>query len=333
MLMDKLELLFDTFKGTNTVNPLFSLWKHFPIIDRDPQQLAETHVDFYNKYDFDLMKISPHGRFPVVDYGCKVNSEYDSFTGSTRCEECCIKSIDDWRSLEAVGAGAKELGEQIETVRLIHKKLEFLPKMMTVFSPLMVASKMDPNLVTNIRTHPDIIIESIFILLKDIIEYAEASIDAGAEGIFLASQHFRKTELTFEEVKRFEIKFLEKFLSRINKKADFTVLHVHGEDIKFKDAAEQLQVSALNWHDRLTWPSLSEAAEIFPRGLLAGIDETRALVDGKPEDIQHNILDSIKQSEQADNRIIISPGCVIPITAPERNIEIITRTIKKSREG
>ncbi|MHA1200289.1 MAG: uroporphyrinogen decarboxylase family protein [Candidatus Heimdallarchaeaceae archaeon] len=331
--MYKLELLLDTFKGTNTEYPLFSLWKHFPIIDRDPQQLAKTHVDFYNKFDFDLMKISPHGRFPVVDYGCTVDTEYDPFTGSTRCADCCIESINDWQTLESLSVGEGELGKQIEVVRLIQKELEFLPKMMTVFSPLMVATKMDPNLVTNIRTHPETIIESMHILLDDITEYAEASIDAGAEGIFLASQHFRKTEFTFEEVKRFEMKFLEKFLSRIGKKADFTVLHVHGEDIKFKEAANHMKVEALNWHDRLTWPSLSEAADIFPKGLLAGIDETRSLVDGKPEDIQNNILDSIKQSKQVDNRIIIAPGCVIPITAPEKNIEIITKTIKKTREG
>ena len=330
--MEKLELLLDTFKGINSIHPLFSIWKHFPLIDRDPLQLAETHIDFYNKYDFDLMKISPHGRFPVVDYGCIVDKEYDPITGSTKCEECCIKSIDDWQYLESVDSGEGELGKQIEVVRLIHKKLEHLPKMMTVFSPLMVASKMDPNLVYNIRTNPDIVRDAIFILLDDIIEYAEASIDAGAEGIFLASQHFRKTELKQDEVKRFEFNFLEKFLSRINKKAEFVVMHVHGEDIKFKEAAK-FQVNALNWHDRLTWPSLSQATNIFPNGLLAGMDETRTFVDGKSEEIRDNILDSIQQSKKADNRIIISPGCVIPITVPDKNIEIITKTFRKSREG
>lgn len=331
--MDKLELLLETFKGTNSDYPLFSLWRHFPKIDRDYQQLAEAHVEFYNKYDFDLMKISPHGRFPVVDYGCIIDTECDPITGSTRCSECCIKTLNDWQILESVDVGEGELGRQIETVRMIHKKLEFLPKMMTVFSPLMVASKMDPNLVEHIRKEPDIVAESMFTLLEDVTEYAKASIDAGAEGIFLASQHFRKTELTFQEVERFEIKFLKKFLSKIENKAEFVVLHVHGEDIKFKEAAKELNVDALNWHDRLTWPSLSEAAKIFPKGLLAGIDETRTLVDGKPEEIQNNILDSINQSKKVNNRIIISPGCVIPITAPERNIEIITKTIKKSREG
>ena len=331
--MDKLDLLLDTFKGINSDYPLFSLWKHFPNIDRDPQQLAKTHVDFYNKYDFDLMKISPHGRFPVVDYGCTVGADYDPITGSTCCEDCCIKSIQDWQSLEPLNVSEGELGKQIETVKLIHKKLEFLPKMMTVFSPLMVASKMDPNLVTNIREHPDIIIDSMFILLQDIIEYAEASKDAGAEGIFLASQHFRKTDLSFEEVQRFEINFLDKFLSRISKKVDFTVIHVHGEDIKFKEAADKLQVDALNWHDRLTWPSLAEAAEVFPKGLLAGIDETKSLVNGKPEEIQNNILDAFQQSMNFDNRIVIAPGCVIPITVPEKNIEIISKTIKKARRG
>lgn len=330
--MDKLEFLLDTLKGNNSDYPLFSLWKHFPIIDRDPNQLAEAHIEFYNKYDFDLMKISPHGRYPVVDYGCIIDKEYDPITGSTRCSDCCIKAIEDWQTLESVSAGEGELSKQIETVRLIQKKLEFLPKMMTVFSPLMVASKMDPNLVRNIRSHPDTIVESMLILLEDIIEYAEAALDAGAEGIFLASQHFRKTELSFEEVQRFEIKFLNKFLSKIKRKAEFTVVHVHGENIQFKEAAK-LQVDALNWHDRLTWPSLSEGSEIFPKGLLAGLDETRTLVDGKPEEIQNNVLDSINQSKKVNNRIIIAPGCVIPITVPDKNIEIITTTMKKSREG
>jgi len=330
--MEKLELLLETFKGTNYEYPLFSLWKHFPIIDRDSQQLAEAHVDFYNRYDFDLMKISPHGRFPVVDYGCKIHKEYDPITGSTKCEECCIKSIEDWQSLEPINPSEGELGKQIEVVRLIHKKLEILPKMMTVFSPLMVASKMDPNLVENIRKNPDTVVDSMHILLENITEYAETAIDSGAEGIFLASQHFRKTDLEFKEVKRFELKYLEKFLSRINKKAEFVVLHVHGEDIRFKEAAKYT-VDALNWHDRLTWPSLTEAANIYPKGLLAGIDETRTLVDGNPDEIRDNILDSINQSQLADNRIIIAPGCVIPITVPERNIEIITKVMKKSREG
>jgi len=331
--MDKLEILLQTFKGLNDEYPLFSLWKHFPNTDRDPYQLAETHVEFYNKHKFDLMKISPHGRFPVVDYGCVIAKDYDPITGSTSCEKCCIATVDDWESLEPIDVGEGELGKQLKTVELISKDLESLPKMMTLFSPLMVASKMDCDLASNIHQKPNTIRESLFTITEDIIEFANASIDAGAEGIFLASQHFRKTDLTWEEVLKFEIPFIKKLLSRIRSKTEFIVMHVHGQDIRFKEAAELIEVDALNWHDRLTWPGIEEAADIFPKGLLAGIDETRALVDGKPDDIKNNILDALKKSTENDNRVIIAPGCVIPITAPDENIEIISQTVKKTRKG
>ncbi len=331
--MEKLEILLQTFKGLNDEYPLFSLWKHFPNIDRDPYQLAEAHVEFYNKHKFDLMKISPHGRFPVVDYGCVIAKDYDPITGSTSCENCCIATVDDWESLEHIDVGEGELGKQLKTVELISKDLESLPKMMTLFSPLMVASKMDCDLVSNIHKKPNTIRESLFTITEDIIEFAKASIDAGAEGIFLASQHFRKTELSWEEVLKFEIPFIKKLLSKIRRRVEFIVMHIHGQDIRFKEAAELIEVDALNWHDRLTWPEIGEAADIFPKGLLAGIDETRTLVDGKPDDIKDNILDALKKSTENDNRVIIAPGCVIPITAPDENIEIISQTVKKTRKG
>ena len=131
--MEKLELLLETFKGKNSDFPLFSLWKHFPQDDRDPERLAEAHIKFYNQHQFDLMKISPHGRYPVVDYGCIIAKDFDPITGSTRCEECTIHSIQDWTSLENASINEGEYGNQIKMVGILGKKLEDLPKMMTSF--------------------------------------------------------------------------------------------------------------------------------------------------------------------------------------------------------
>ncbi len=329
--MDKIELVLDSFKGKNEKYPLFSLWKHFPYADRDPENLAEAHVSFYERHKFDLMKISPHGRFPVVDFGCKVADEYDPFTGSTSCAECSIKNIQDWETIEQLDVGEGELGKQLKSIELINRELEELPKMMTVFSPLMVASKMDNNLEANLLNNPEVMKESFFILLDIVTELALSSIDAGADGIFLASQHFRKTNLPWEEVERFEIAFLDKLISRIKGKSNFTVLHVHGQDIQFDKAANKLNADALNWHDQLTWPAMEEALEIFPKGLLAGIDETKTLLGEDEQKIKQNITEAFDLSKRYNNRIIIAPGCVIPITASEDSINVISSTMMKLR--
>ncbi len=330
--MDKLELLLNTFKGRNADYPLFSLWKHFPHDDRHYERLAETHIKFYEHHQFDLMKISPHGRYPVVDYGCKVAKEYDPVTGSTSCEECTINSIEDWVALEQVNVNDGEFGDQVKTVKILGKKLEGLPKMMTIFSPLMVASKMDKNLVTHMREDKTKLKEAIFIIYKDLLEFAQSSIDAGANGLFIASQHFRETDLTWEEVDSFEVFFIKKLIQETRKKSDFNIIHIHGQNINFNKVVENIDADGLNWHDQLTWPSIPEAADIFSRGLLAGIDETQSLVDGTEEEIKNNILEAIETSKKYDNRVIISPGCVIPITATNESIEIISKTMHKSRK-
>jgi len=329
--MEKLELLLETLKGLNSSYPLYSLWKHFPYDDRDPHKLTEAHLKFYERHKFDLMKISPHGRYPVVDFGCVVAEEYDPITGSTRCKECSMKSSHDWESIEPINVGEGEFGKQLQTVKLIKKKLEDLPKMMTVFTPLMVASKMDRNLISNIRDEPELMKEAFFILSEVMTDFALASIDEGAEGIFLASQHLQQTEFTWEEIGRFEISFTKKLLSDIKNKANFIVLHVHGQDLFFKEAIENLPVTALNWHDQLTWPSIEEALELFKGGLLAGIDETKTLVNGDKDKIKKNIMKSIEISKNNDNRIITAPGCVIPITVSEESIGAVSNIFQKMR--
>lgn len=330
--MEKLEILLNTFKGQNSEHTLFSLWKHFPYDDRDPVKLAKTHIDFYNRHNFDLMKISPHGRYPVVDFGCQVDEEYDPITGSTQCKECSMKTLQDWEALEPVDINEGDFGKQLKAVKLINKELENLPKMMTVFSPLMVASKMDECLIKNLREKPETLIDSLQTLHEVMVEFAFSSLDEGAEGIFLASQHLRKTELNWEEVRRFEISFLRKIVNQLKKRADFIVLHVHGQEIYFQEVAEQLNVDALNWHDQLTWPSMDEAVKIFDKGLLAGIDETQTLVEGNIQKITNNIQSAIKVSKENDRRIIISPGCVIPVTASEKSIGIISNIFKNMRK-
>ncbi|MHA1668191.1 MAG: uroporphyrinogen decarboxylase family protein [Candidatus Heimdallarchaeaceae archaeon] len=330
--MDKLELLLDTFKGKNERFPLVSLWKHFPHEDKNPEKLAEAHYKFYEHHKFDLMKISPHGRYSVVDFGCQIDEQYDPITGSTKCKNCRIKAVDDWQSIDLVDVHEGELGKQIRTVKLISKKLEDLPKMMTVFSPLMTASKMDSKIVNSLRTEPELLIESLYTLEEVTLEFAFSSLDAGAQGIFLASQHLRKTELSWEETKRFEIAFLKRIISKLKKQAEFIVLHIHGQEIYFKEVIDTIQVDALNWHDQLTWPSIDEGAKMFKKGLLAGIDETHTLVEGKIEEIQENIAEAYKMSEKNQNKVIIAPGCVIPITVSNEALEVVTSTIKKHRK-
>jgi len=324
--MDKLQLVIDTFKRLNTEKMLFSYWKHFPYHDLVPDKLAEAHISYYNRHNFDLLKISFHGRYPCIDFGAKLSEDYDPISGSTRCDPI-IEQVSDWESLEPVDINEGEFGKQLRAVELISRQLESLPKMSTIFSPLMIASKLDPNIEQHIKTDPGIIIEVLYILDKVTTEFARASLDAGAEGIFLASQHLRKTDLAWTEVERFELFFLNKMLNVFERKADFSVLHIHGEEIFFDKVAERIVVDALNWHDQTTWPSIKEAAEISNSGFLAGIDEN-GLLEKTPLEIKEGITKTLSVAQEV-NRVIIAPGCVIPVDVKDENLDIISAVINR----
>ncbi|MBA7533247.1 hypothetical protein ES705_25482 [subsurface metagenome] len=326
--MDELELLLSTFKGENYEKTLFSLWKHFPYDDRDPDRLAEAHVNFYKRHKFDLMKVSPHGRYSNVDFGCEIDKEYDPVTGSTRCKNCIIKKLEDWETLEPVDVTEGEFGKQLKSLKLIHKELESLPKMMTIFSPLMVAAKLDPNLEKHIQTNPETVKEAMYIIHSVMEEFSLAAVEEGANGLFIASQYFRKTSLDWKDVESFEIYFLDKIIKRAGQKASFSVIHIHGLDIAFDKVSTQLTAEAVNWHDQLTWPNIEEAAEIYKGGLLAGIDEKVLLLNERPEEIKSQIQETLNLVEKTDNRIIISPGCVIPYKIPDEKLDIIGETIR-----
>lgn len=330
--MEKIELLLNTFKGDNNERSLYSFWKHFPHDDLDPKRLANAHLNFYSKYDFDLMKISPHGRYANIPFGCTIAKGYDPISGSTNCETCVIQSISDWEEVEPVSVTEGEFGKQLKTIELITKKVETtVPKMMTIFSPLMVASKMTEDLVSHLREKPDTVIEALFILEKVMTEFALASLESGAEGLFIASQHIRKTELTLNEVKRFEFAFLKRILNKLNHKALFTVLHMHGDtSLYFEESIEELQIDAINWHDQLVQPNLVEGGKLFKGGLFGGINEIKLLEMKKEQShvLRENILDVLSQSfNQLNNRVILSPGCVIPLNTQDYLLETIKTTI------
>jgi len=323
--MDKLQLILDTFSGLNNEKILFSFWRHFPLLDLDPEKLAKAHINYYNRFNFDLMKISLHGRYPCVDFGCKIADEYDTISGSTRCANPVITKIEDWENIEQVDVNDGEFGKQLRAVELINRKLEFLPKINTIFSPLMVASKLDRNIEEHIKKEPKTIFEVLNILYEVISEFSMASLDFGADGLFIASQHLRTSSLTAKETNKFELYFIEKLIKRVRKNTPLTVLHIHGEDILFKKATERIITNAYNWHDQLTWPSLLEASRITKKGFLSGINEEK-LAEGDKEAIISNIRESLEVTKQI-KRNILAPGCVIPLGVEDESLDLIVKLI------
>ncbi|MFX1511335.1 MAG: uroporphyrinogen decarboxylase family protein [Promethearchaeota archaeon] len=323
--IDKFELIRKVMTGHVPERTPIALWRHFPHQDRTPEGLAKAHVDFFKNVNPDLLKISPHSRYMALDWGCEP-AGYDSISGSLQCRSCAIQSSEDWEEIEALDASEGEIGKQIKGVTKITEILEDqVPSMMTVFSPTMVASKLDPKIIDHIRNFPERVHEGLKEVLVTVADYASAVLDAGSTGLFLATQHCSPSVVTFTEYQEFELDYLQNLVTRIQSKADFIVIHLHGLRPYFKETVGTLEVQGVNWHDQITSPSLLDAKKLFRGALLGGINEQEGLKSSKPEQIIQNLREVIEQVQCP--QLVLSPGCVIPQTIDETVLSLITHEL------
>ena len=322
--MDKFEIIKKAFKTEATERVPYAIWKHFPEFDKTPEGFLKAQMDFQKKFDSDIMKISISGRAFASDFGAELGG-YDPVSGSRICVKYPIEKIEDWENIKNIDVGSGEYGKQIKAMELVHKEIDKkVPTMMTVFSPLMVASQIDPNIILHYRKDPQLIKEQFKIIITAMTDFTKASLEAGANGIFLATQHFNN-RLTNEE--RLELAFnpMKSLIKKTVKKNNFLVLHLHGDNPDY-ELATKLPIDAINWHDQQTTPNLSEARQIFKGGLLGSLNAESWKDISDPAELEA-VISSVYTNFKGSG-LIIAPGCVIPQFVSDPLIEVAVKTIQ-----
>ncbi|UUZ70419.1 hypothetical protein LP416_10190 [Polaromonas sp. P2-4] len=135
--------------------------------------------------------------------------------------------------------------------------------------------------------------------------------------------------LSVEEYERFGRAYDLEVFAALHGKAKLNMLHAHGDDVMF-DLLSQYPADMFNWHDRLTDPSLSEAAALFPKLLVGGINEHGTLLHGSEQEIENEVRDALSQTD--GHRLMIGPGCVLPIAASDARIRAVVRAAHEFKQ-
>jgi uroporphyrinogen decarboxylase len=193
-----------------------------------------------------------------------------------------------------------------------------VPVIQTIFNPLSQAKNLlgKDTLLVHLRRYPEAIHTGLRILAETTRRFVEAAIQTGIAGVFFAVQHAQYTLLSDAEYEAFgrpyDLQVLEP--ARV---LWLNMLHLHGEEVMF-DRFLDYPVGVINWHDRDTWPSLSQAQERFSGVVCGGLQRDRTMVLGTPESVTAEALDAIQATE--GKRFILGTGCVLPIIAPQANL-------------
>jgi uroporphyrinogen decarboxylase len=306
--------------------PPVAFWRHVPDVDHTAQGLADAMLAFHRTWDLDLIKVMSSGVYCVEDWGCEV-AYAGAVNGAKHCTRHAVQSRADWARIVPLDVGAGALGRELEAVRLIVRgRHDDAPVLHTLFSPLTIARKLaGDRVIADLREDPDAVTPALEAISETVSRYAGAALEAGADGLFFATQAATPDSVTREEHDRFDLVYVRRALRFVQGRSRLTMLHVHG-DRPYLDAFEAQPVHALNWHDRTTSPSLAAAAPRFAGALVGGLNQQQTLRKESPAAVAAETRDAIAQTGGIG--LIVGPGCVVPLDVPDANLEAVVSTVK-----
>ena len=306
--------------------PPVAFWRHVPHVDHTAQGLADAMLTFHRAWDLDLIKVMSSGVYCVEDWGCRV--AYQGHPGGAkRCTEHAVKRPADWTRLTPLDPGAGALGRELDAVRLIRKgRSDDAPILHTIFSPLTIATKLAGDVVNeSIEAAPDALRAALEVVTETTARYAVEALAAGADGLFFATQTANAEAMSESVSTTWDLPYARRVLDRVGSASSLTMLHLHGRGV-FWDAWTALPVHVINWHDRLTAPTLTAATRRFAGGLAAGLGESTTLLEGPAEAIAAQTRDAIGQTD--GRGLIVTPGCVLPLAVPDAHLRAVTDAVR-----
>jgi uroporphyrinogen decarboxylase len=305
--------------------PPVALWRHFPVDDQSPEALARATLHFQETYDFDLVKVTPASSFCLKDWS--VQDEWRGHTEGTReYTQRVIHGPKDWELLPVLDPTSRHLSAQLDCLRMIRAGLDSeTPLLQTVFSPLAQAKNLAGNetLIAHLRLYPEAVLKGLESIAETTRRFVEACLAIGVDGVFYAIQHAQAGLLTLEEYKTFG---LPNDLEVLEPSGGLwcNLLHLHGHDVYFS-IVDSFDFQIVNWHDRETSPSLSEAQRQFS-GVVCGGMRQDTLVYGDQAEVREEAADALQQTN--GERFLLGTGCVVPIIASHGNLMAARKSVE-----
>jgi uroporphyrinogen decarboxylase len=304
----------------------FGFWWHFPNRDRSPRRLAELQLALQRKLDLDFIKFSPYGLYSVVDWGVTLEIRGGDHTPIPA--EYPIRRPEDWCRLRRFRGDEGEYLVVLEAQRIALEELtEDVPLVQTVFSPLTSCLKLAgrETLLRHLREAPEAVHAGLEVVTETTCRFAQEVVARGAAGLFFATQLATEGGLTRPEYGAFARPYDLRVLDTVRGRSWFNIFHLHGENVMF-DQVLDAPVQALSFHDRegggLT---LGELGQRTPKCLVGGLGRRTTLVGGTPAEVDAEVRDAWAQVDRRG--LILGPGCVVGLDAPEANLLQLRRSV------
>ena len=307
--MNKIERVRAILAGQPVDRPAFSVWYHFGTQHASPEKTAEVHLDFFEAYDLDLLKVMNDYDYPMPE-GLEA-----------------VETPEDLKRIGPLDVTRTPMGNQLKSVEILAKKLKGKALLVdTVFNAWNSLKRyMAKGAMSRLMAeHPEDLLAALKIVNSNLIQYSLASIERGASGIFLSVPATAEI-LKAEEYEKFMRPFDVDLLKFLQGKGECHILHAHGEKL-YLDRMLDYHVQALSWADLNGGPTIAQARQKTPLTLMAGIDHVN-FPNMSVKKVKEQVRAALAQA--GDTRFILAPGCAIPTYSFTPLIKAIRAEVQK----
>jgi uroporphyrinogen decarboxylase len=290
--VNKIERVRAALAGRPVDRAPFTVWYHFGTQHAPAERTAQVHLEFFDHYDLDLLKLMNDYDYPMPR-GLEV-----------------VATAADLARLEPLDPLLTPMGTQLAVVDQVARALDgralFLDTVFNAWNTLkrnLVREAM-PALMAE---EPKALEAALAVVNDNLIRYAQASLARGAAGIFFSVPATAES-LTLEQYERFMRPFDLAFLEAIRGRGECHVLHAHGERLYF-DRLVDYPAHVLSWADLNGGPSIAEARRRTRFTLMAGLDHVR-FVESSARLVRGQVARALEAG--GPTGFVLAPGCSLP---------------------
>ena len=316
--MNARKRVWAALRGEPVDRPPISFWGHFYHRESSDLDLVEATLEFHSRYHWDWVKLNPRKHYHVEPWG--VTYRYPEVPDvKPVLDHYPIHSGDDWNRIQAIPHDAGALGEQLDAVRMLRDRLPAdVPLIQTVFTPFAILGEMTrtpQDLLQHLDSHPAAVHKALEAVTHVFEHYVRSVIEAGAEGIYLATVDWASRDLMSVERYREWSRPGDLRLLAATANAPFNVLHVCKPNNLLPELADY-PVAAFSWAagERGNL-SLREALSRVPGAVMGGISHDGPLAHHDADAVSAELKRAF--DETSGRRWLAAPSCSIsPTTDP-----------------
>lgn len=237
--------------------------------------------------------------------------------------EYAIESVSEYKKLKPMNLNEGREKVVLDAIKILKEKNENVPIVGNITGPISTASSlMEPvDFYKELRKKNKEAHEFMNFVTEEIIKFARAQIDAGADVIAISDPSGSGEILGPKDFEQFVVKYINQIIDGLQEEKIGTIVHICGQMRSVYKQVNMIKSDALSFDSVV---SMKSARENLPDRILMGNVSTYALEFGTPEKISSLTNKCIK-----DGSNIISPACGLGTKSPLENIQAILATLKK----